>query len=1088
MTAPIRILHLEDSPRDAELIRHKLEHSGLAFEIVLTDSRAGFENALTERVFDLVISDYNLPGYDGIAALKHAQVAQPDLPVILISGTLGEEEAVKCLQFGATDYLMKGRLDRLAPAVSRALREAETVRARRRTEGALKDREQVLRRNEERTSFALASAHMGVWEVEIDQGILTWSDTMAPLFGVPLEAAPNGLDAFLLMIHPDDRAAAGSSLEGALKGERDISLEFRAIWPDGSAHWLMVRAYALHDVAGTPIRLLGIAMDIDERKLLEEQLRQAQKLEAVGQFAGGVAHDFNNVLTVILGFSELALLSLGADDPVRADLVEIRKAGTRAAGLTRQLLAFSRKQILRPELVDVHELIASMGSMLRLLIVENIELTFALGDDDAFITMDPTQVEQILVNLVANARDAMPDGGQLRIGTTNVSVHEHDRIHPRPIAPGDYLLLSVSDTGVGMTAEVSRRIFEPFYTTKKIGKGTGLGLATVYGIVQQSGGHISVSSSPGRGTTFRIYLPLTLGELPRTVRREHVAPAVPSGQSVRTILLVEDDDGVRLLTSLTLRRLGYHVLEAGDPEIAAQVAAEFPGTIHLMLSDVIMPNSHGPPLLERLRALRPSLRALYMSGYADEAVRKVLLVDEVPFIQKPFPPDALARKVREVLDEPYPLEPLIARNPALAPEVALLRDAQSAAKALVAAHAVLRAVLDAMPDFIFAKDREGRFTVANRSFAAAYGLLPENMLGATEAITGATPARLAEWRASDRSAMDNLAEVFGPERAFTDASGAIRWMQTVKRPIVDGDGVASQVLVIATDITAVRERQLQAQRFATIVNSSTEAMMSSDLDGRITNWNPAAERLFGYSKAEMIGQFVSVLHPQGITQTSAFLEILRRGQHLSEMEGERRRKDGSIVQVTLNMFPLRDLDGNITALSVVARDIGPLRRAHAELLKSEAMLAQAQSVARMGSWWEDLESGEVGWTAETSRQLGYECAPVDFSLEGFLNRVHPDDRARIRQSISEGIASATSFSFRGRYHLPSGVPGVFIAHGEIIKDNRGKPARLVGTIQDITQQLDAEAQLEKRVVARTAELSAAKERHEATLPHTTTDG
>ena len=1077
MNHPIRILHLEDHARDAEIIRHRLEGLDGEWELVLTDDRMSFESALARREFDLIISDYNLPDYDGITALKHAQVAQPDVPVILVSGTVGEDEAVKCLQYGATDYLLKGRLDRLVPAVQRALREAEMLRARRQSERALEEREQRLQRNEERTSFALASAHMGVWEVEIDRGLLTWSDTMAPLFGLPPEDAPKGIDAFLLLIHPDDRGTAESAIDDAMKGERNFAVEFRAIWPDETEHWLQVRAYALHDTAGTPIRLLGIAMDIDERKRLEEQLRQAQKLEAVGQFAGGVAHDFNNVLTVILGFTELALMSLAADDPASADLAEIKKAGSRAAGLTRQLLAFSRKQILRPETLDVRELVSGMGPMLRLLAVESVELTVAIGDDDAFITMDPTQLEQILVNLVVNAADAMPDGGRLRIETSNVVLDQPGRGHEMQVTPGEYLLLSVSDSGTGMTDEVRRHIFEPFYTTKEVGKGTGLGLATVHGIVKQSGGDIAVTSSPGHGTTFRIYLPRTSGAAVRSHPKEQKVDPRPSAQPARTILLVEDDAGVRLLTSLTLRRLGYHVLEAGDPEDAARLAAEFTGPIHLMLSDVIMPNSHGPPLLQRLLALRPALRALYMSGYADDAVRKVLLVDGMPFIQKPFTPDALARKVREVLDERAPLEPLIARDRTMTPEVALLRDAQSAAKTLVAAHTLLRAVLDAIPNYVFAKDREGRFTVANRSFAAAYGLTPEDLLGATESVTGATPSRIAEWMASDREAMDSFSEVFIPEAQFTDAAGNVRWLQSVKRPIVDGDGIASQVLVIATDITARREQQLVSERFAAIVNSSSEAMMSFDLAGTITNWNPAAELLFGYPAAEIIGQPSSLLHPMGSSPMNVILDLMRRGQQISEMEGERRRKDGSIVEVTLNMFPLRGLDGEITALSVVARDVGTLRRAHEDLLRSEAMLAQAQRVARVGSWWEDLESGEAGWTAETSRQLGYESGRVNFSLEGFLSRVHPDDRARIEQSISEGMTSGAPFSLRGRYHRPDATPGAFLSHGEILRDGNGKPVRLVGTIQDITAQIEAEARLESRVQARTVELTAEKEAH-----------
>jgi two-component system cell cycle sensor histidine kinase/response regulator CckA len=939
VTPPLRILHLEDRPRDAELIRHRLEAEGVSCDIILTDTREGFETALEKDGFDLIISDYNLPGYDGITALKHAQTVQPDVPVILISGTVGEEEAVKCLQFGATDYLLKGRLDRLAPAVHRAMQDAELRRVRRRTE-------RELRESEMRTSFAMASAHMGVWEIELENEKLTWSDTMAPLFGIMLEDAPTRLDAFLLLIHASDRPAAETALSRATMGERNFAVEFRAIWPDGSAHWLQLRAYAVHDVNDKPVRLLGIAMDIDERKLLEEQLRQSQKLEAVGQFAGGVAHDFNNVLTVILGFSELVLMGLAPDDPARADIGEIRKAGARAAGLTRQLLAFSRKQMLQPEILDVRELIDGMAPMLRLLAVESVELTIALGTEDARVMIDPTQVEQILVNLVVNAVDAMPGGGTLRIATSNIVVREHDQHGELAVAPGDYLLLSVSDSGAGMSDEIRRHIFEPFYTTKEVGKGTGLGLATVYGIVKQSGGDISVRSAPGVGTTFNIYFPRISEAVGRRTPMGQAVVRDDDARSGRTILLVEDDAGVRLMTCRTLKRLGYHVLEAEDPEAAARVAAGFTGPIDLMLSDVIMPNSKGPPLAERLHALRPSLRVLYMSGYADDAVRKVLQVDGMPFIQKPFTPDALARKIREVLDEPYPIEPLITPDASVTTEVVFLRDAQSAAKALVAANTVVRAVLDAIPNFVFAKDRDGRFTVANRSFAAAYGLTPEQMLGATEAVTGASPTQLAEWLASDREALDTRKEVFVPEERFTDAAGDIRWFQSVKRAIIDGDGIASQVLVVATDITARHQQQRVSERFAAIVNSSSEAMLSYDLEGHITNWNPAAERMFGYSKAEIKGQPVSLLYVGGLSQPDAILALMQRGQPISEMEGERRRKDGSIVRVTLNMFPLFGLDGQITDVSVVARDVGTLRRAYEEILASEAMLAKAQMVAR----------------------------------------------------------------------------------------------------------------------------------------------
>jgi two-component system cell cycle sensor histidine kinase/response regulator CckA len=653
MTRPLRVLHLEDSARDAEMVRLKLDVEGLSCDILLANSKDSFEAALTREPFDVILSDYNLPGYDGVTALKQAQATQPDVPVILISGTVVEEEAVKCLHIGATDYLLKDHLDRLVPAVQRAIQEAETRRTRKFTERALVQREQALRENDERTNFALAAARMGVWEIEFATNRLTWSDTMAPLFGLTSDHAPKTTEGFFRLIHPDDRRATEASVERAIAGERDYVVEFRAIWPNGSAHWVHGRAQASNDADGKPLRLLGIAMDIDERKSLEDQLRQAQKLEAIGQLAGGVAHDFNNLLTVILGFSEMLIERLSPDDPGRADLLEIKKAGARAAGLTRQLLAFSRKQILQPKVLDVNALIRGMESMLRRLIVEHVDLTVSLSAHGALVKMDPTQFEQILVNLAVNAADAMPRGGKFTIETASVSLDEHYQQRHLPVTPGDYVMLAVSDTGVGMDEVTSRRIFEPFFTTKEIGKGTGLGLATVYGIVKQSGGDIRVDSAPGRGTTFRIYLPQLSAGIPRSMEPSAEARDVARGSE--TVLLVEDDEGVRLLAQVTLERSGYRVLQAENPKEAAQLAGEFAGPIHLLLSDVIMPESDGPRLLDRLVSARPAVRVLYMSGYADEAIRHVLMVEGTPFLQKPFTPHALTRKVREVLDAASPV-------------------------------------------------------------------------------------------------------------------------------------------------------------------------------------------------------------------------------------------------------------------------------------------------------------------------------------------------------------------------------------------------------------------------------------------------
>jgi PAS domain S-box-containing protein len=419
--------------------------------------------------------------------------------------------------------------------------------------------------------------------------------------------------------------------------------------PNGSKV-LMEFSRTYVDVAGEQL-VFTIGRDVTQQRALEEQLRQSQKLEAVGQLAGGVAHDFNNVLTAILGFSVLMMEGLAPDDPSRRDLLEIKKAGERAASLTRQLLAFSRKQILQPKVLNINTVVAGMEAMLKRLIFAHVNLKLSLAPEVGLVKMDPTQLEQILINLAVNAADAMPRGGKLTIETGNVTLDEQYQQGHLPVTPGEYVMLAVSDTGTGMDEATSRRIFEPFFTTKAVGKGTGLGLATTYGIVKQSGGNIWVYSELGRGSTFKIYLPHVVTSAAGVLERATEAKEMPRGSE--TILLVEDDEGVRLLVRIALERAGYHLLEAGNPKEAMQVARAFDGPIHLLLSDVIMPESEGMPLFERLSELHPDLQVLYISGYADDAiVRHGVLVEGAPFLQKPFTSLALARKVRDILDTP----------------------------------------------------------------------------------------------------------------------------------------------------------------------------------------------------------------------------------------------------------------------------------------------------------------------------------------------------------------------------------------------------------------------------------------------------
>jgi signal transduction histidine kinase len=509
----LRVLIVEDSESDAELMLRALRQGG--FEIVQerVQTADAMRAALARHPWDVALSDYSLPHFDAPAALAVVRATAPDVPFIVVSGSVGEDTAVAVMQAGAADYIMKDRLQRLAPAVTRA-------------------------------------------------------------------------------------------------------------------------------VEGAAVRR--------ERRQLEEQLQHSQRMEAVGRLAGGIAHDFNNVLTAVLGSIELLLLDAPPDRPHREELDIIRDAATRARDLIRQLLAFSARQVLQPMVIDLNRLVKDIAKLLRRLIGEDIALETTLAPALGAVRVDTAQIEQVLVNLAVNARDAMPQGGRLAIETDNVEM-DGTRAPPAATVPaGRYVLLQVSDSGVGIDALVQAHLFEPFFTTKPRGKGTGLGLATVYGIVRQSEGHVTVESTPGRGATFRIYLPRVEAPLDPT---ESPSPVAAPAAGTETILLAEDERLVRVLAQKVLERAGYRVLVATGGTEALALAEHHDGPIHLLLTDVVMPEMNGRELARRLAALRPGVRVLYMSGYADEAVAQHGVLDPgTAFLQKPFTPEGLAKKVRGVLD------------------------------------------------------------------------------------------------------------------------------------------------------------------------------------------------------------------------------------------------------------------------------------------------------------------------------------------------------------------------------------------------------------------------------------------------------
>ena len=445
--------------------------------------------------------------------------------------------------------------------------------------------------------------------------------------------------------HCSEKLKAALTEKGVVAG-----FECEVYRKDWSKLWISENIRAVHSESGSVILHEGSVEDITERKSLEEQFRQAQKMEAVGKLAGGVAHDFNNLLTAIIGYCDLNLEQLAPENPIRADIEEIRKAGERASCLTQQLLAFSRKQVLQPRVLDVNSVVSEIQKMLQRLIGEDVQLQTVLDPALGRVKADPGQMEQILMNLSVNARDAMPDGGKVTIQTANVELDEqYARAHVA-VNPGPYIMVAVSDTGCGMDRETQDRIFEPFFTTKNIGFGTGLGLSMVYGIVKQSGGSVWVYSEVGKGTTIKIYLPRVEGEVQEI---ERATSLVQLARGTETILLAEDDAGVRKLTNAVLTKVGYNVVEAVNGVAALSMCKNLEGEIHLLLTDMVMPEMNGPELVRQLAGMRPHMRVLHMSGYTPNAiVQHEVFEERMSFLQKPFTPSALAKKVREVLDNP----------------------------------------------------------------------------------------------------------------------------------------------------------------------------------------------------------------------------------------------------------------------------------------------------------------------------------------------------------------------------------------------------------------------------------------------------
>jgi hypothetical protein len=632
--APISILLLEDDPLDAELCLRKLESSDLSFSIKGIRSADEFKREVSSNKYDVVLGDYRMPDWTGLEAVRWLRASGYSVPFILVTGTLGDELAVECIKEGVTDYVLKDKMERLPFALLRAVDEA-----RLRAERDKSERE--LRQSEEQYASIVRGAPYGIYRSDEDGRILMANPAFVAMLGYESEAEVLKLNIENdIYLNPKDRAVILNQLDE----QKLFPLpEVKCRRKDGHTIIVRLEGRKLDTTTDGTSRYEIFAQDITERRVLEQQFQQAQKMEAIGRLAGGVAHDFNNLLMIIRGCAEL--LDHHKADPQRIGgyIKQIHDATSIAASVVQQLMAFSRKQVPEKRALDFNAVLRDLRKMLPRLLGEDVQIVFTPGQSLERVAADRAQIEQIILNLAVNARDAMPDGGKLELSTSNVFLSTPQTEGGGVELPaGNYVLLSVADTGTGMEQEVKSHIFEPFFTTKERGKGTGLGLATVYGIVKENHGFIVIDSELGKGSEFKIYFPVNAmaKEAPATK-----SVSAPAGGS-ETILLVEDEEALREITCEYLQSRGYNVLSANSGMQALEICRAHEAPIDILMTDIIMPGIQGPELVKAALDMRPHMHVIYVSGYTDRGLEIASKETNVVLLRKPYSLADLGHTIR----------------------------------------------------------------------------------------------------------------------------------------------------------------------------------------------------------------------------------------------------------------------------------------------------------------------------------------------------------------------------------------------------------------------------------------------------------